>query len=147
MRDNQPKRDPGDAFPWTLPIAVQADTRPWPWKSASFAGFSKASPGWHAWIDRSPPRPSRICVVGDVLVANPGVAASLTMREPDGIPTGLLQLDLVLVQQPGMWVDLVTLAQVRFERLMPANAAAFETVEVYLDGRKVVLLDHIQIVD
>lgn len=147
MSDRQPKRDPGDAWPWTLPLAMLNELRPWPSKPAGFSGFSAASPGWHAWIDRIPPRPSRICVVGDVLVTNPGVAASLTMSDPEGVEPGVLRLNLVLVQQPGIWVGLVTLAQVRFERLMPANAPAYRTVEVYLDGHEAVLLDHVQIVD
>ena len=144
MPSNKKARDPGDAWPWTLPLRDPGDA--FPWKPVGFAGFSKASPGWYAWLDTMPPGPNHLHVVGDVLVSNPGVLAVLTMREPQGTNPKILILDLSLVQQPGMWPAVMSHAQSRFDRFLPSGPSPYQSVEVYLGATKIVTIDHIQIV-
>jgi len=100
---------------------------------------------WHAWLNTMPPRPDTLHVVGDVMVANPGVTPVLTMREPQGINPNILILDLQLVQQPGMWPQVVTSVQARFDRVI-VKQSSYTSVDVYLNGSKVTSIDHIDIV-
>jgi len=135
--------DPGDAFPWFAPIkAASNDLEEC---QASFAGFSARSPGWCAWVDKMPPRPNTIHVVGDVLVSNPGVEGVLTMRAPEIGDRDTLKLDLVLIQRPGQWAQLVTQIQARFDRLMPAGICPYQSVAVFLGGTEIVRIDHISV--
>lgn len=101
---------------------------------------------WHAWLNTMPPKPDDFHVSGDVLVSNPGVQPILTMREPQGINPTILILDLNLVQQPGMWPQVMTCASAKFDRVMPPNAANYQAVEIFSQGEKVVLIDFISVV-
>lgn len=100
---------------------------------------------WHAWLNTMPPKPDDLSVVGDVVVPNPGVVPQLTMREPQGINPGVLMLDLNLVQQPGMWPQVITCVQVRFDRVLP-DKVPYTAVEVFQDGERVAFIDQIDIV-
>ena len=93
-----------------------------------------------------PPKPDDFHVVGDVLVANPGVQALLTMREPQGINPSILMLDLHLVQQPGMWTQNLTCVPARFDRVMPPNSKNYTSVDIYENGQKVSTIDHVDVV-
>jgi len=99
---------------------------------------------WHAWLNTMPPKPDDFHVAGDVLVANPGVQALLTMREPQS--SSILILDLHLVQQPGIWPQLMTCTCARFDRVMPPNSINYKSVEIYQDGTKIALIDNVEVV-
>lgn len=101
---------------------------------------------WHAWLNTMPPKPDDLHVVGDVLVSNPGVQPTLTMREPQGINPAILLLDLNLVQQPGMWPQILTCASARFNRVMPPKSPNYQAVEIYSQGQQIALIDTISIV-
>lgn len=141
---SQPSHDPGDAWPLKKIQGDRGDA--FPRTPAGFAGFAKESLGWHAWLDTMPPAPEHLHVVGEVIVSNPGVRALLTMRYPQGINPAILILDLFLIQEPGIWSTVMCDAQPRFDRVMPSDFARYQSVEVYLEGVKIVSIDHIQIV-
>lgn len=144
MAKQKPTRDPGDAFPWAKASKLSRDASPW--KLAAFAGYSKASHGWYAWLNTMPPKPDDLHVVGDVVVPNPGVTATLAMREPQGINPTILLLELSLAQQPGVWPAVMTNVQARFDRVVPSGASAYTSVEVFLAGEKIVDIDQIDTV-
>lgn len=96
---------------------------------------------WQAWLDKMPPKPDELHVVGDVTVGNPGVQPTLTMRAPQGINPSILMLDLHLVQQPGMWPQVMTCAPARFDRVMPPGAPDYTSVEIYSDGKRIAQID------
>jgi hypothetical protein len=93
-----------------------------------------------------PPKPDDFHVSGDVLVGNPGVQPILTMREPQGINPAILILDLNLVQQPGMWLQVVACASARFDRVMPPNATNYQSVEIFSHGERIALIDHVSVI-
>jgi len=93
--------------------------------------MSTTSRDWYAWIDVTPP--PNLHVVGDVLVGNPGVEALLTMKEPQGGDPALLLLDLHLTQKPGMWPQVKTWIQARYDRTLPPVGARYVGVQVLLN--------------
>ncbi len=64
-----------------------------------------------------PPPPDEFHVVGDVEVSNPGVEVLLTPRIPQGINPRILLLDLVLVQRPGIWPQIVVTRRARYDKI------------------------------
>lgn len=96
---------------------------------------------WQAWLDKMPPKPDELHVVGDVMVSNPGVRPTLAMRNPQGSSPAALILDLYLIQQPGMWPQVITCASVRFDRVMPPGATDYTSVEIYSDGKQIAQID------
>lgn len=101
---------------------------------------------WQAWLNTMPPKPDDFHVTGDVLVGNPGIHPALTMREPQGINPTILLLDLHLIQQPGMWPQVMTCAPARFDRVMPPNATNYQSVEIYSGNEQVAVIDHVSVV-
>lgn len=96
---------------------------------------------WQAWLNKMPPKPDELHVVGDVMVSNPGVRPALTMRNPQGSNPAILILDLYLIQQPGKWTQEKVCAQVKFDRIMPPGVSDYTTVEIYSDGEQIVQID------
>lgn len=138
-------RDPGDGFPWFKALELSAGD--WPGGApAGFAGASDLLDGWSAWINAMPPGPRSLHVTGEVMVANPGVIAMVTMRGPQGHDPSVLVLDVSLYQQPGQWLQIVTVAPARFDRPLPGGPIPYQTVEVYLHGAKLAQIDHIPVV-
>lgn len=43
---------------------------------------------WQAWLDKMPPKPDELHVTGDVMVSNPGVQPTLTIRVTK-LPNGM----------------------------------------------------------
>jgi hypothetical protein len=84
---------------------------------------------WHAWNNKMPPKPDDFHVTGQVEVPNYGVAAKLVYRVPQGIKEKILLLDLVLIQQPGIWPSAVTLAQARYDQTPPV--VDYDRVEIF----------------
>lgn len=103
------------------------------------------SKNWHAWLNTMPPKPDHFHVVGDVIVANPGVHPILAIREPQGINQNILILDFHLVQQPGVWPQVVTCIQARFDRVI-VGSTKYTSVEIYSGESKIVAIDQIEIV-
>jgi len=101
---------------------------------------------WQAWLNTMPPPPDELHVVGDVIVGNPGISAHLTMREPQGSNPAVLLLDLHLVQQPGMWLQVMTCVQARFDRVLTPESTRPTSVEIFQDGTRIVLIDTIDVV-
>jgi hypothetical protein len=73
---------------------------------------------WYAWLDTTPPKPDELHVIGEITVGNPGIAAVLRKRIPQGINPRILLLDLHLMQQPGMWPQIVTCLAVRYDAVI-----------------------------
>lgn len=101
---------------------------------------------WYAWLNTMPPPPDDFHVIGDVTVGNPGVEAVLTMSEPQGINASILMLDLNLVQKPGIWPQVISCAQARFDRILPPNSTRYTSVEIRSNGQLVGKVDNIDIV-
>ena len=72
---------------------------------------------WTAWNNRIPPKPDSFHVTGEVLVPNPGVTATLTPKEPQGINPKDLLLDLNLIQEPGIWPQVQTWVTARYDKV------------------------------
>jgi hypothetical protein len=88
------------------------DARP----QASAAGCPPTR-DWYAWNNLMPPRPDDFHIVGEVQVANPGVDVLLVPKVPQGINPKILLMDLVLVQRPGIWPQIVVWKQARYDKV------------------------------
>jgi hypothetical protein len=95
-----------------------------------------ARESWMAWINKMPPPPDALHVRGQVTVPNPGVDIFLYRKEPQGINPTILLLDLVLVQQPGIWPQIVVTKPAAYEEV--GRDLAFVTVEIHAQGSPVV---------
>lgn len=92
---------------------------------------------WYAWIDKMPPPPDAFHVVGEVEVPNPGVEALLCVRSPQGINPAILLLDLHLVQKPGMWPQVLTWVQTRYDRVLPPGSLDYTNVEIFYQNQSI----------
>ncbi|RNJ50450.1 hypothetical protein [Methylocystis hirsuta] len=92
---------------------------------------------WYAWLNLMPPPPDDFHVIGKVLVPNPGVLAQLCFKEPQGINPAILLLDLHLVQQPGMWPQVMTWATARYDEILPPGRAKYSEVEVFFENASI----------
>lgn len=101
---------------------------------------------WRAWLNAMPPKPYVLHVIGDVLVSNPGVLPIITMREPQVNNPTVLMLDLHLVQQPGMWPQVMTCASARFDRVMPPESPNYQSIEIFCEGERIALIDNIPVI-
>lgn len=72
---------------------------------------------WHAWLNTMPPGPHMLHVTGNVQVGNPGVDVFLYKIEPPNSKSATLNLELVLVQRPGIWPQHVVLKQARYDQV------------------------------
>lgn len=73
---------------------------------------------WYAWNNLMPPKPDDFHIVGEVQVGNPGIVAKLYPREPQGINPDILLMNLILVQQPGIWPQFLTWVPVRYDKII-----------------------------
>ena len=96
-----------------------------------------ANGDWYAWLDTMPPKPDNLHVVGSVLVPNPGVYAVLCKAVPQGINPAILILNLHLIQKPGIWPQVMTWAQARYDEVIASTASAPTQVQVIHDGSTV----------
>lgn len=92
---------------------------------------------WYAWINLMPPKPDDFHVVGEVFVGNPGIETHLCVREPQGINPNILLLDLHLVQKPGMWPQVMTWVQARFDKILTKDSPKYEEVEIFLNEESI----------
>jgi len=99
------------------------------------------SRNWYAWNNLMPPKPDDFHVIGEVYVANPGIKAELVYREPQGINPAILQLDLHLIQQPGIWPQAFTWTQARFDKVYCPKESHYTQVEIFHDNQVIETLD------
>ncbi|HEX7803882.1 MAG TPA: hypothetical protein VF471_14120 [Pseudoxanthomonas sp.] len=95
---------------------------------------------WYAWINTMPPKPDDLHVIGQVTVSNPGIEALLTARESSGKPS-IIELDLHLVQRPGMWPTVVTVTQVRYDQILSPISPQYTQACIFLDGTMIEQLE------
>lgn len=87
---------------------------------------------WNAWLDKMPPGPPALHLVGQVYVSHGGMEARLSRATPQGTNFAILVLDLTLTQKPGpstqgfKWVD------TRFDEA-PARVA-YQQVQIRYEG-------------
>ncbi|NUM53020.1 MAG: hypothetical protein HUU46_05195 [Candidatus Hydrogenedentes bacterium] len=86
-----------------------------------------ATRDWYAWNNLMPPKPDDFHVTGEVQVGNPGIEVLLTPRTPQGINPTILILDLILVQLPGVWPQVVVWKPVRYDK----NNATYKQVQIF----------------
>ena len=84
---------------------------------------------WYAWNNKMPPKPDDFHVVGEVQVANPGIEVSLIPRVPQGINPRILLMELHLRQLPGIWPQVVTWKQVRYDKVLVNSD--YESVTIF----------------
>ncbi|MHB9363552.1 hypothetical protein [Mesorhizobium sp. LNJC403B00] len=90
---------------------------------------------WYAWINTMPPKPDDLHVIGEVYVGNPGVEAFLVVREPQGINPKILLLDLHLVQRPGMWPQMMTWIQARYDSVIRPGGQEYTGIEIFAESK------------
>ena len=79
-------------------------------------------------------KPDDFHVIGKILASNPGVQAQLSVKEPQGINPSILLLDLHLIQQPGMWPQVITWVDARYDTVLSPNTTRYTQVEIFSDG-------------
>jgi hypothetical protein len=99
-------------------------------EESSLVELSKTK-GWYSWINLQPPQPSKLYVIGDVLVPNPGVKAMLMQKVPQGLNSTILLLDLVLIQQQGVWPQVTTWVEARYEKVV--TSSSYNLVQIFFD--------------
>ena len=92
---------------------------------------------WYAWVNLMPPKPDDFHVTGEILVGNPGIQTQLCVREPQGNNPNILLLDLHLFQRPGMWPQVMTWVQARYDRILTPGSLKYEQVEIFLDNESI----------
>lgn len=86
-----------------------------------------ATRDWYAWNNLMPPKPDDFHVRAEVQVPNPGVDVFLAYKTPQGINPKILLLDLVLVQRPGIWPQLVMWKPAHYDKVN----VTYEQVQVF----------------
>ena len=90
---------------------------------------------WNAWINKMPPPPDTLHVRGEVEVSNPGVDVALFKKQPQGINPAIILLELILIQQPGIWPDVVTIKPAAYEEV--GQSLSYTNAEVFHQGQNV----------
>lgn len=91
---------------------------------------------WYAWNNLMPPKPDDFHVVGEVQVGNPGIFAMLCPREPQGINPEILLLNLILVQRPGLWTQVVTWVPAQYDKILLNSV--YKSVDIFCEDKKIV---------
>lgn len=94
---------------------------------------------WAAWNDLMPPKPDFVHVIGEVQVGNPGVDVELVPRPKQGKSKSTLLLDLLLIQRPGIWPQVVTWKQAHYRRIL--TGSGYKKVEIYCGDEVVATID------
>ncbi len=90
---------------------------------------------WYAWNNLMPPKPDDFHIVGEVQVGNPGIVAKLFPKVPQGINPDILLMNLILVQQPGIWPQIVTWVPVRYDKILMNST--YKSVEIFCEDQKI----------
>jgi hypothetical protein len=88
------------------------------------------SKNWYSWINLQP-YPNRFHVIGEVLVPNPGVNTLLLQKVPQGINPNIFLLDLILVQQQGVWPQVTTWVEARYDKFL--TGSSYNLVQIFFD--------------
>lgn len=94
---------------------------------------------WFAWNNQMPPKPDDFHIVGQAKVPNPGVEVMLVPRVPQGTNDKVLLMNLILIQKPGVWPQIVTWMQARYDKVLPS--AEYERVDVFCDDKIISSVD------
>jgi hypothetical protein len=73
------------------------------------------SRGWRAWLNKMPPRPTSLHVLGEVLMAGGGAKLQLTRATPQGFNPNVLLLELALTDQQSAAPTESRWVEVRFD--------------------------------
>jgi hypothetical protein len=92
---------------------------------------------WQAWLDTMPPGPHHLHVTGEVLVPNPGIEATLTPTEPQGVNPLILLLGLHLAQKPGDWPQVFAWVPARYEKTMTPQTPIYKEVQI-IEGAAII---------
>lgn len=95
-----------------------------------------ATRDWYAWNNLMPPKPDDFHIVGEVQVGNPGIVAMLCPREPQGINPDILLMDLILVQQPGIWPQRVVWVTARYDKVLVNST--YTSVTVFCEDTQII---------
>ena len=87
---------------------------------------------WYAWNNLMPPKPDSFHVTGWVEVPNPGVEPYLLYKSPQGPNPSIIFLDLILVQLPGVWPQILVWKQVRYDEI--PSYRNYDLAEIYSDN-------------
>ena len=90
---------------------------------------------WHAWNNQMPPKPDDFHIVGEVDVPNPGVDVELLARVPQGGNPQIFLSDLIMVQRPGIWPQVITTKQVRYDKVLVNSV--YTEVNVFLSEKPI----------
>jgi hypothetical protein len=90
---------------------------------------------WYAWLNEMPPKPNDFHVTGEVLVPNPGVDIELVTHSPQGFNPRILILDLLLIQRPGIWPQVLTWKPARYDKVVSDDP--YDEVTVLYQGQSV----------
>jgi hypothetical protein len=98
---------------------------------------------WYAWLNEMPPKPNDFHVIGEVLVPNPGVDVELVPHSPQGINPRILILDLLLIQRPGIWPQVLTWKPARYDKVVQDDP--YDEVTVLYQGNTIaqIPVDHV----
>jgi hypothetical protein len=109
-----------------------------PYDQNAVIPFSEPSnpDSWKATMNKMPPGPNVLHVRGQVTVPNPGVEAFLSRKEPQGIVATILLLDLVLVQKPGEWPQVIVTKLATYQE--EGSDLPYKTVEIHAEGQPAV---------
>jgi hypothetical protein len=86
---------------------------------------------WSAWIDLMPPPPHQFHVKGEVLAPNPGYKAELRPKTPQGFNPEILLLEVILTQQEGMWPQVLTWIECRYDKTLSDTSTRYSEVTVF----------------
>ncbi|WPO39447.1 hypothetical protein [Tardiphaga sp. 42S5] len=69
-----------------------------------------------AWIDKQPPGPNKLIVVGKIEVNTGGWKATLKPAEPQGINPDILILQLATIEPTGNVIQVISTIDARYEQ-------------------------------
>lgn len=143
---------PGDGhFPWlTAGGSTLSDHPvPWPWSVERQLDGQQLIQGdksqaaakdvWQAWINKMPGSGQSFHVRGKVQVGNPGIRVYLVEQSPGGFAGNIIQLHLVFVQLPGIWIQKTVTADVKYDT--DGVNIGYKQAFIYEDDTKLVEID------
>ena len=101
-------------------------------QGTSVTCYGAQTKDWYAWNNLMPPKPDDFHAVGQVQVANPGVEVELVCR---GQSNGTIQLSVVLYQRPGIWPQVLTWKEARYDRVLCGDG--YKKAEIYCGDDKI----------
>ena len=108
--------------------------------NSSFAEDSLKTPlydseNWYSWVNLMPGTVgsdglTELRIIGNVLVANPGVNVSLTVGD-QGFNPEVLVMNLELVQEPGIFPAVLTWKQATFEQSINMDYQNYTAIQLF----------------